>query len=72
MLLTNEERQKFISWLRQNIETGRFIAKQMTKLPGLRMMVEREEARIAAWMVVLADLERTESFEISGKETDDV
>lgn len=71
MLLTNKERQRFISYLKQNIESSHLIVEQMKKLPGPAFMVSQEETRIAAWMVILVDLETTESFEISGKETDD-
>lgn len=71
MLLTNKERLKFISYLRQNIESSRLIIEQMEKLHRGNLLTGVEKTRLAAWMVVAADLENTESFEISGEEIGD-
>lgn len=68
MILTNEERQKFILYLRQNIEDGRLIIEQMKKLPMGDSLTKPEKIRISAWLVVVADLESIESYEISAKD----
>lgn len=70
MILTNEERQKFITYLKQNIESSRLLIEQMEKLSGAAMMVGPEKTKIAAWLIVAADLESHELMEIKSETKD--
>lgn len=67
MILTNEERLKFIAYLRQNIESSRLIVEQMKTLPSGHLLSDREKTKMAAWMVVTADLESMELCEIKAE-----
>ena len=71
MLLTNKERSKFIIYLKGNIETSRQLIEQMGKLPMGEMLIKLERTKIAGWMIVVADLESIESFEINDVEVEE-
>lgn len=67
ILLTQEERDKFTLWLRQQATNMDGIKEQMAKLPGLEAMIKRETQRSIAYRIVAYDLENTESMTIGGE-----
>ena len=69
MLLTQQERDKFILWLKQQADTMDGMKEQMAKLggPAMDVMIKRERQRSIAYRIVVSDLENTESMSIGGK-----
>lgn len=67
VVLTNEERAKFIAWLKQDAESDRLIIGQMEKMQGLGdLMTKRAKQRLAAKLIVAELLETIEEQTISG------
>lgn len=67
LFLTQEEKDKFILWLRQQATNMDEIKEQMAKVGGLNFMIKRETQRSIAYRVVAYDLENTESITIGGQ-----
>ena len=61
MLLTDQEREKFIQYLRQSAETSEGMLKQFEELSLMPELIKREKIKAAAYRVVLADLQAVES-----------
>lgn len=66
MVLAEEERQKFILYLKQNVDSSRQLIEQLEKMPMGGILVKRERTMITAWMIVAAHLESLESFTVEG------
>lgn len=60
MILTNEERQKFIAYCDQVIESSRLIIEQMKKLPVSDTLIGREKHKQLGYAIVSSDLKSME------------
>jgi hypothetical protein len=65
MLLTDQERRKFIEWCRQEIETNKILIEQAGKLTAVEMIIRRLQVMTTALVVVAQMLENVESQTIS-------
>lgn len=65
MLLTDEERKKFVAYLRQDIMSNEAIVRQMEKLPFTGPLINERKSLINAEIIVANMLEGFESQTIS-------
>ena len=70
VLLTPKEREKFASWLEQDIESAKLIIEQLAKLPGNDVMTSHAKQEVVAEIIVLKKLRSVEEVTISGGEAD--
>jgi hypothetical protein len=56
-VLSADERQRFVAYCRQNVASNKAIMEQMTKLPGMDMVVRKLQAETVAFEVVANILE---------------
>lgn len=62
MLLTQDERDRFATWLELEAETATGIIRQLEKMgPGVAPLVLREKAEAAAALLIARKLRATES-----------
>ena len=68
MLLDEKDREKFAAYCERNAESAKAMLAQFEKMPGLAMeeMAKREKQKIAAFLIVAADLRSGESVSIGG------
>lgn len=66
MILTDEERNKFIAYLEMNASTSAEMIKQFEKLSGPAMieMAKREKQKLVAYTIIANDLKSAESMTI--------
>lgn len=65
MLLTEEEKNKFIKFCEHQIATNQSLIEQMKKMPvTIDSMIQKKEQENAAYMIVSADMKTSESFTI--------
>lgn len=65
LLLSDEERERFASWLEREIESDKQIIEQTLKLGAHGEMLARHlKTKMAAFIVVARDLRNTESMKI--------
>ena len=64
MLLTDQERERFIQYLQLCAETSEGMAKEIAKLPGggMEVLEKRERMKATAYRVILADLQSAEKM----------
>ena len=62
MILTDAERQRFIEYLTQNIESEKLLIPQLEKFPPLQ---EKMRMEMAAKMIVIKDLQSFEKMTIT-------
>lgn len=60
IVLTKEERLKFVAYLRQEAASNEIIAKQSATMDGLDMVVKRYKQKVAIYSIVANELESTE------------
>jgi len=64
MLLSNEDKRKFIEFLEQEIQSNKVLLEQADKL-SIKPMITKLASEIAALGIVLKNLQNTESVTIS-------
>jgi hypothetical protein len=64
MVLTDNDRRRFIEYLSQSIESTRLIIGQLEKLPSAKIVLHKEKMEMAAEIVVLAKLVSMESMSL--------
>ena len=64
MLLETTERNRFIEYCRQQVVNGEAIIPQFEKLPMMTVVAQHEKAKLAAYKIVLRDLESMETMTI--------
>lgn len=66
-LLSNEERERFASYLEQQAESSKGMLEQFKKLPSAvsEILVARERRELAAYLTVAGILRSIESFTIN-------
>lgn len=50
--LTQQERDKFIAWLRQDANSNRSLIQQMQSMPGTKPIADQLKQRTAACLIV--------------------
>ena len=68
IVLTAEERQRFILYLRQEAASNEALATQANTMDSLQMVVKRYRQKAFACMIVATDLESVEVQTISAAE----
>jgi hypothetical protein len=63
--LTQEERNKFVSWLKQDATNNDELVQQMEKISLPKNIIDTKKKEIMAEMIVANMLENTESQEFS-------
>lgn len=67
MLLTQEEREKFAAWLRQEAQTAKALVEQMNKLPfPIPGFDKAELSKAKAFEIVIHELERPREVQVIG------
>ena len=64
MILTNEERHRFILYLQEMARDNYALAKQMDALPGTEKLAQKYRAEALAAQVIVQMLEKTESVTV--------
>ena len=65
--LTDDERRRFVLWLRQEAKVARGLVGQMKKLGyGMEPIIKHEEIRIAAKLLIARELDSTETMVVGG------
>lgn len=69
MILSDEERRKFVEYLEQDAATSARLAEQALQLPGMEMVAKGMRVDAAASRHVANRLKHTESMTITGEPT---
>ncbi len=72
LLLSDDERRRFIDYCRREVDSLNAMATQMQNLPSMPPHVlQHYKIRAAAYILVASDLDRVESVTMRGKEGSD-
>lgn len=66
MLLTDQERERFAEYCRQNADSSRQLVEQLEKMPGLAALAKQQKIQQMAFSVVYTILKNTESQTLGG------
>lgn len=66
LLLSNTEKERFLYWLHNQLNSCNGILKQFEKLPSniSEELTKREKTKILGFMIVINELEAGEAFQI--------
>lgn len=66
IVLTDQERDRFAAFCRQNAQSTAQIIKQMEAMPGMELMVKKLAVEMKSYAIVAEHLEKTESQTLKG------
>lgn len=64
--LTQQERDKFASWLEQGVQADDIIAKQLEQMGSPEILIKHIKQRVAASSIVANELRKIEDMSIGG------